>query len=229
MPVPSARVSLVLLILIAAGPARGFEGPPAGPAKALVLFDGKGLEGWKKTEFFKSAESEVKVEEGAIVLPAGRPLSGVTSTRRDLPTTDYELTYEAKRVSGDDFFAAATFPVGKSHITLVNGGWGGSVTGLSSLNGSDASENETNKFVKYANGTWYRFRVRVTAKVIRGWVDDRELFAVDHEGIQVGTRIETRASQPLGFAAWRSAGAVRSVQVRPLSRDEVAAVDAIEK
>ena len=123
-------------------------------------------------------------------------MAGITTTRGDLPKLDYELSYEAKRLSGEDFFAAATFPVGGSFLTLVNGGWGGSVTGLSSLNGSDASENETNRFVKYRDGTWYRFRVRVTAKVVRVWLDDKELLAVDHEGITLGTRIESRPSQP---------------------------------
>jgi len=205
--------------LIAAAPAR--EG------KTLVLFDGKGLDGWKKTDFYKSVE--IKVEDGAIVLPEGQPMAGVTSTRGDLPRLDYELTYEAKRLSGSDFFAAATFPVGPSHLTLVNGGWGGSVTGLSSLNGADASENESNRFVKYRDGIWYRFRVRVTAKVVRAWLDDKELCAVEYEGVQVGTRVESRPSQPLGFATYRSSGSVRKVEVRPLTPAEVAANDRVEK
>ena len=204
-------------------------GLAVGEGKPLILFGGGGLDGWKKTEFFKASEVEIKVEDGAMILPVGKPMAGVTSTRGDLPRLDYELTYEAKRVSGDDFFAAATFPVGGSHLTLVNGGWGGSVTGLSSLNGSDASENETNRFVKYRDGTWYRFRVRVTAKVVRVWLDDKELLALDYEGVSVGTRVESRASQPLGFATYKSSGAVRKVEVRPLTPAEVAANDQTEK
>ena len=120
---------------------------------------------------------------------------------RTCPTTDYELTFEARRTEGGDFFAAATFPVGASFLTLVNGGWGGSVTGLSSINGADASENETNRFVKYQNGTWYRFRVRVTDAVVRCRLDDKEIFAVRHEGQQLKTRVEVRGCQPLGFAS----------------------------
>lgn len=192
----------------------------------IVLFDGKSLDGWKPTDFFRPGE--IKVDGGAIVMAAGKPMTGITSTRRDLPTTNYELRYEARRLSGDDFFAAATFPVGKSHVTLVNGGWGGNVTGLSSLNGSDASENETNRFLKYTNNTWYRFRVRVTAAVIRGWVDDKEVFAVNHENVEVGTRIETRSCRPLGFATWEASGAVRGVEVRPLTTAEVTATGKID-
>jgi Domain of Unknown Function (DUF1080) len=193
------------------------EEPPA----KLVLFDGKSLEGWKKVESFKAGA--VKVEDGAIVIETGGPTTSVVSTRTDLPTTDYELSFEAKRTTGQDFFAAATFPVGKSFITLVNGGWGGGVTGLSSINGSDASENETRRFVKYQDNTWYRFRVQVTDEVIRCWIDDKETFVVNYKGQQVKTRIETRSSQPLGFASYRSTGAVKSVQVRKLTAAEIAA------
>ena len=132
------------------------------------------------------------------------------------------------RLDGSDFFAAATFPVGKSYITLVNGGWGGNVTGLSSLNGQDASENETTCTITYKNKTWYRFRVRVTGKVIRCWVNDKEIIAVDYQDRHVGTRLETRVSEPLGFATWHTSGALRSIEIRTLKPDEVAATDKID-
>src|SRR4051812_49358944 len=121
------------LLIASPGAGRAAEDPRPVEPKKLVLFDGKTLDGWMKTDF--AHPGEVKVEDGAILLPVGRPMTGITSVRRDLPTTDYELTYEAKRLTGRDFFAAATFPVGKSYLTLVNGGWGGNITGLSSLNG----------------------------------------------------------------------------------------------
>jgi hypothetical protein len=197
-----------------------------GPAGTVVLFDGKGLDGWKKVESYKAGE--VKVEDGSIVLGVGGPMTAAVCTRKDLLTTDYELTFEARRTEGSDFFAAATFPVGASFLTLVNGGWGGSVTGLSSINGADASENETNRYVKFQNGTWYRFRVRVTGAVVRCRVDDNEIIAVRHEGQQVKTRVEVRGCQPLGFASYRSAGAVRAIEVRPLSAEEVKACNDLE-
>jgi hypothetical protein len=195
----------------------------AAPPEKLVLFDGKSLDGWKKTDF--SRPGEVKVEDGALVLSAGRAMTGITTTRQDLPKTNYELTYEATRLKGHDFFAAATFPVGKSHITLVNGGWGGHVTGLSSLDGSDASENETTTAVKYQDKTPHRFRVWVTDKVIRCWVDDVKVVAVNIEGRQVDTRIETHANKPLGFATYETTGALRKIEVRPLTTAEVAEND----
>jgi hypothetical protein len=196
------------------------KGQGEGKPRALILFDGKTLDGWKKAD--PGDGGAVKVEGGSLVMGEGRLMNGITTTRRDLPTTDYELVYEARRLSGSDFFAAATFPVGKSFITFVNGGWGGNVTGLSSLNGSDASENETTTFVKYENDTWYRFRVRVTDRAIRCWVDDKEVVAVDHQGVEVDTRIEVRDNQPLGFATYESSGALRRIELRKLTPDEVA-------
>jgi hypothetical protein len=214
---------IVIVALGAVALAGATEQPEKGKAAPLVLFDGKTLDGWQKTDFVNSGE--VKVEKGGIVMEAGRSMTGITCTRKDLPKTNYELSYEAMRNTGSDFFAAATFPVGSSYITLVNGGWGGSVTGLSSLDGADASENETTQGIKYENKTWYRFRVRVSAKMIRCWVNDEEVVAVNHAERTVGTRIECRACEPLGFATWDTSGSVRQIAVRPLTPDEIAAVN----
>lgn len=196
------------------------------PAGQRSLFDGKTLDGWKKTDF--AHPGVIKVEDGQIVMATGSPMTGITTTRKDLPKVDYELTFEAMRTTGEDFFAASTFPVGKSYITLINGGWGGFVTGLSSLDGMDASENETTRSFRYDNKKWYRFRVRVTASVIRCWVNDEEIVAVEHREMHVGTRVETHANEPLGFASWKSGGALRNITIRPLTRDEIAATDKID-
>jgi hypothetical protein len=207
---------LCLVVAIGACSLAGADGP-----KPTVLFDGKSLEGWKKTDFFKPGD--VKVKDGTLVMDEGTPMTGITTTLKDLPRSNYELSYEAMRLTGSDFFAAATFPVGKSYITLVNGGWGGSVTGLSSLNGSDASENGSSSFVAYENKTWYRFRVQVTDEVIRCWVDDKPVVTVNYKDQLVSTRIETRANQPLGFATYESTGVLRKIEVRPLTQAEISA------
>jgi len=216
-----------LLVVIALGARQEGTSPPADKQQKRVLFDGQSLKGWKKADFFNAGE--VKVEEGKIVISAGRSMSGITSTHTDLPTTNYELSYDAMRLEGRDFFAAATFPVGKSFITLVNGGWGGSVTGLSSLDGMDASENETTRSVRYQENIWYRFRIRVTGKMIRGWIDGKEIVAVNHQDRRVGTRIETRRNQPLGFATWETRAALRNIEIRPLSAEEIAETDRFEE
>lgn len=206
--------------LIGGGPARASFRPGGETRK---LFNGHSLEGWKKTDFYKAGN--VQVEDGAIVLHDGGSMTGITSTASDLPTTQYELRYEARRLSGQDFFAAATFPVGSSHATLINGGWGGTVTGLSSLDGADASENDTGHFRKFENGKWYRFRVRVTDKAIRCWVDDDAAVTVNRTNRQVGTRIEVNRNKPLGFATWESSGAIRGIELQMLTPAEVAETD----
>src|SRR5271166_2317163 len=186
-----ANSSLFLLVAtVEVGP--DDKAPPASTSGAKVLFDGKSLEGWKKCDFYKAGE--VKVEDGLIIMSKGVSMSGITSTRKDLPTTNYELSYEAMRLAGRDFFAAAPFPVGKSYITLVNGGGGGGVTGLSSVDGMDASENDTTKSFRYQDKAWYR--VPVTDKMVRCLIDDKESVAVAHRDRRVSTRIETRRNQP---------------------------------
>ncbi len=195
---------------------------PAAEPGVRLLFDGATLDGWKKTPFYGADAIDVRVDDGAIVLPVGKSMSGVTATAADLPKTDYELSYEAMRTEGSDFFAAATFPANDGFLTLVNGGWGGNITGLSSLDGADASENETTVGFKYRDRTWYRFRIRVTEGAVRCWIDDKEVVKVDVRGRQLGTRIQVRASQPLGFATWESAGLVRKVAIRSLTPAEVA-------
>jgi hypothetical protein len=216
-------LAILFIILTNVVGAQTEKGGPSAKSRSVILFDGKSIDGWKKTDFVHSGE--VKVEDGSIVMSVGGEMTGITSTRKDLLKLDYELIYEAKRLSGDDFFAAATFPVGDSYLTLVNGGWGGHITGLSSLDGMDASQNETGRSVKFENKKWYKFRVHVTGKKIRCWVDDMDIVAVNYEDRRVGTRMESRSSQPLGFATWNTAGAVRNIEIRKLTPAEVEAAN----
>ncbi len=225
--VRASRLAIVALLAITTlDPAAGDE--PARPTAPIALFDGRTLDGWKPVAGRRSGPVAVAVAvaDGVLTLTAGEPMTGVTSTRADLPKTNYALSFEAKRTDGNDFFAAATFPVGSSFVTLVNGGWGGSVTGLSLINGASAAENATNHFVKYQNDVWYRFTIQVTDRVVRCLVDDREVFALDHADTQLKTRIENRANEPLGFASYRSSGAIRRVEVVGLNPDQIKEVNA---
>ncbi len=216
-------LTALALLALAAGPgAAGADDPkPAAPG-VRALFDGKSLDGWQATMFRNAGAVSVKDGVLALAKSEGGRMTGVTSTRADLPKVDYELIYEARRLDGKDFFAAATFPVGPMFVTLVNGGWGGTVTGLSSIDGADASENSTTKYVEYTNGTWYRFRIRVTADAIRVWVDEKPIIDADIADRLLATRVEVRPNQPLGFATWASASEIRKVDIRPLTPAEVA-------
>src|SRR5690606_6791411 len=84
------------------------------------LFDGQTTQGWRHTEF--GGEGEVIVENGAMQLAMGSPLTGVTLTAPP-PSGNYELEVVAARIEGTDFFCGLTFPVGDNHLTLILGGW----------------------------------------------------------------------------------------------------------
>lgn len=182
------------------------------------LFDGKTLDGWKSTEF--GGEGEVAVKDGAIILNQGSELTGITYTGK-LPKTNYELLVEAKRLGGIDFFAATTFPVGDSFASFIPGGWAGGVTGISSVNGFDASENETTKFRAFDDNTWYKFRIRVTDEKLLVFVDDKVQVDLDLKDKKMSTRNEVDLSKPLGIATYNTKAAIRAVKTRELSADEV--------
>src|SRR5690606_25452467 len=107
-----------------------------------ILFDGKTLAGWKVTDF--AGHGEVHVKDGVLRIEMGAGLGGVTYTN-PVPKLDYEVTLQARKIAGGDFFCGLTVPVRDSHCTLIVGGWGGGLVGISSIDGMDASENETMK------------------------------------------------------------------------------------
>jgi hypothetical protein len=179
------------------------------------LFDGKTLTNWQSTKFF--GEGAVTVENGQLILEAGRNLTGITWIGQELPTTNYEIALQAMRVEGSDFFAGVTFPVADSFCSLILGGWGGMVVGLSSINGMDASENETSQSIQFESGRWYNVRIRVTPARIEAWLDERQIINQDLKGNKVDTRFEVEPSRPLGVASWRTKSALRDLRLRRLS------------
>jgi len=206
-----------LAVLIVCWSITGAE-PDAKPAKGRPLFDGKSLAGWKAADYLGSGK--VGVKDGALVLETGKQMTGVTYRKDDFPKIDYEATLEGKKLDGDDFFCTTTFPVGDSHCSLVVGGWGGTTVGLSSLDGADASMNDTSSTKEFKKDAWYRIRLRVTAEKIVAWIDDDKVVDVEIKDRRVATRIECDACKPFGFCSWNTAGAIRDVRVRPLTAAE---------
>lgn len=189
------------------------------------LFNDKDMKGWKVTNF--GGEGEVFREKGDVVITQGADLSGITSTRKDLPTSNYEIELEAQRAAGSDFFIGLTFPVGESSCSLICGGWGGGVCGLSSLDGMDASENETTSYMSFTNGKWYKVRLKVTDERIQAWVDDMELADVERDGRKIDVRFEVDLSKPLGLATYQSTARIRNARIRrlPAAKKQPAAAD----
>ena len=118
-----------------------------------------------------------------------------------------------------------TVPVGDTFCSLIVGGWGGSLVGISSLDGMDASENETTKFAEFKSGHWYRIRLRVTAKRIEGWIDAEKLVDVAIGEHKVALRPgDIEMCKPFGLAAWQTSSALREMKWRrvtgPASKGE---------
>src|SRR5262245_27988595 len=147
------------------------------------LFDGKTLASWKSTNF--GGEGEVVVKDGAVIMPPGNDMTGITYDKNDFPKMDYEVSLEGKRLQGRDFFCTTTFPVGDDFCSLVVGGWGGSVVGLSSIDNADASENKTNRIITFKNDQWYRFRIRVTKEKIEAWIDADKVVDLETKGKKI--------------------------------------------
>ncbi len=174
------------------------------------LFDGKTLDGWEITDF--GTQGPVSVSGGKIILGMGDGCSGIT-WKRDFPTVDYEVTLEAMRVDGHDFFCGMTFPVGKDPCTLIVGGWGGMVVGLSSIDGMDASENETMTLKQFENDRWYRIRLRVTADTIQAWIDNEIVVDFTIGDCFLSIRPEVELSKPFGIASWRTTAAIKNIRI----------------
>ena len=191
------------------------------------LFNGKNLDGWKVPVY--GGDGEVEAKDGCLVIGQGAMMTGARY-EKVFPRLDYEIRYEAKRTKGSDFFAALTFPYDDSFCTFVNGGWGGGTTGLSCVDGYDASENATSTYYDFSDNTWYKFRVRVTGKLIRVWIDEatkdgkrKETLVVDLDTADrtISLRNEASEYKPLGFATWCSEGVLRDIEHRKLRPEEV--------
>lgn len=198
-------------------PVVAVEAPAAAtPKKTESLFDGESLDNWEFTEF--GGEGDVWVEEGCIVMNSGDPITAINLPQSyDLPTMNYEIEYEAMKVEGTDFFGTITFPVGDSFCSMVIGGWAGTVVGLSSIDGIDASENETRSVRKFERNQWYRLRVRVTPDAIQGWIDDERVINQPIAGKEVDIRAEMSPCCPLGIANFYTIAKIRNIELRWLA------------
>ena len=187
---------------------------PADNVAWKSLFDGKSLQGWEVVKGYDyEDQGKVDVQDGCLVIGTGRPATGVRWTGV-FPQTDYEIELEGKRVAGSDFFCGLSFPVGESALTLILGGWGGGVVGLSCIDGSRAAENETGTYREFKTDQWYRIRVRVTPQKVSAFLDDKYLCGVDTPHRKLNVTSEMEPCLPLGIATWNTTGALRNIRYR---------------
>lgn len=180
-----------------------------------MLFDGKTLDGWEITNF--GPQGPVYVSGGEIILGMGDGCTGIT-WKRAFPRADYEVSLDAKRVAGNDFFCGLTFPVGKDPCTLIVGGWGGATVGLSSINGKDAAENETTTIRNFDKERWYHIRLVVTMEYIKSWIDSVKVVDFKIGGKKLSVRPEVELSRPFGITSWNTTAAIRNIHLERIKK-----------
>lgn len=156
-------------------------------------------------------------EEGSLRLGWGESLTGAKWAGA-VPVPPFEIDLEARRVDGTDFFCGLTFPARATGecVTLVVGGWGGGLVGISSIDGLDASENKTAARRSFETGRWYRIRLRRAGERIEVRVGDEKVIDADTGGKALSLRpgpVEVCA--PFGLATWQSTGELRNIRWRP--------------
>ena len=182
------------------------------------LFDGKTLTGWKIVKYVNESEpNEPYVLDGKLILPEAVKglMTGVCWTGDSLPVNNYIIYYEARRVEGRDIFAGLTFPYGDTSASLIFGGWGGIVNGLSSINGYDASENETTQHFSFQNKQWYPVQLYVTPDSIRATVGTEKIVDIATAGKDIHLRSENLDT---GLTLWtyQTAGEIRNICIKSL-------------
>jgi Domain of Unknown Function (DUF1080). len=175
-------------------------------AETRALFNGKDLSGWKVAEMIDSGTVSV-LPDGTVECGFGNPITGIAYTNTP-PRMNYELSLEIMRVQGSDFFAALTLPIETNCCTVIIGGWGGNLCGISSFDYMDASENQWCEARAIENGCWYTLRVRVTPGVFQVFLNETfytarvEFDDSSRFSLRPGSDIDKTA--PLGLATYRT-------------------------
>lgn len=177
------------------------------------LFNAQNLDGWEITNF--GPQGPVVVSDSSVLLVVGDGLTGIT-WEKEFPDANYEISLQAKRIDGNDFFCGLTFPVMDEHCTFIVGGWGGSLVGLSSIDGQDASSNFTTTRMAFDNGRWYNIRVKVDNEAIRCFIDNEEIVYAPVGEHTFSVRSEVGLSRPLGISSWMTTSALRDIRFREL-------------
>ncbi len=189
-------------------------------AETVALFNGKNLEGWKAADIWGNGKVEA-LSNGVVSCGLGKPLTGIAYTN-SFPTMSYEVRMEALRKEGSDFFVAMTIPVESNACTVVIGGWGGGLCGISSINFLDASENQYSEGVVFKNDVWYTLRVRVTPGLLEVFLNDTLYTAkVPFESssaftLRAGSDIDK--TKPFGLATYETKALWRNLTVTTIEK-----------
>jgi hypothetical protein len=215
------NTGFVLIALLLMASCRGKQKEPALPepqiesavSDSTFLFNGKDLSGWEITNF--GPQGAVYVSGAELILGMGDGCTGVT-WQGEFPTDDYRVSLKARRVNGNDFFCGLTFAVGDEPCTFIAGGWGGTIVGLSCIDGMDASENETTSLMQFSLNRWYDICVVVAGDSVIATIDKQRVVAVSRAEKTFSVRPEVELSRPFGIATWCTTAAIKEIRVEKL-------------
>jgi hypothetical protein len=181
---------------------------------AVLSLDGTDIRGWTITDF--GGHGEITVQKGEIKIERGAELSGINWTNASLlPKTNYEIELDAMKLDGYDFFCGLTIPFSNSFCTFVVGGWGGGLVGISSINGADASENDTTRNLYFEKNRWFHIRVQVTPEKIVAWIDQDKVVDLEVLGRRISMRGgEIESSIPLGIATYQTSAVIKNIRMK---------------
>ena len=180
-----------------------------------LLFDGISMKNWEVINY--EGGGEISISDSSIIINKGEIMSGLRWTG-DFPKSNYEVTLYARRVDGNDFFCGLTFPVKDSFLTLVLGGWGGMVTGLSCIDGADAANNITQTLYQYGRGWWWDIKLRVTDEKVEVWIAGEKFVDFTIGNSKLSLRSEVEPSIPFGITTYKTTGAIRDIKLRQLNK-----------
>jgi len=189
---------------------------PAGK-DATALFNGRDLAGWTPlTKGYYDLPGAVRARGGRIELAKGNAMTGLRWAGV-FPKDNYEVSLEAMRTDGRDFFCGVTFPVSGSHASLIVGGWGGQVVGISNVDEEPASENETTEIVQFQSNRWYPIRLRVFDERLTVWIGGTKTIDLATTGRRFAVWPQMEDARPFGFSTWFTGSALRKITLRRLT------------
>jgi len=212
-----ALSAAVLVLTTGCGPAKPPELDKLPEGREAVLFNGEDLTGWEVIvdDIFYDRTGKVEVVDGSVVLGAGQELTAVRWAGKVL-RDNFRITFQARRIEGEDFFCGLTFPVRKGHVTLILGGWAGTAVGLSNIDDMSAIENETTQMITFKLGKWYDVEVEVHAGRIVISLDNETIIDQEIGDHKFNVWPQMEPPRPLGIATYCTKGAFRNVVVRRL-------------
>lgn len=183
---------------------------------AILTLNGKEMGGWQITDF--GGHGEVSATNNEISIKMGAELSGIHWANESvLPKTNYEIELDAMKVEGGDFFCGLTFAVSNSFCSLIVGGWGGGIVGISSINGADASENDSTRSLYFERNRWFHIRVRVQPDKIVAWIDEEKVIDLELAQRRISMRGgEIESSIPFGIATYQTSARIKNIKVKTL-------------